>query len=63
MLVAAGTGGTRARSLDGYKLLADSPCIAAGRMIEAAGPHDFWQTPLPTEGNPNIGADATRHVR
>ena len=63
MLVAPGTGGNRRASLDGYKLREGSPCVAAGRAIETAGPHDFWQAPLPTEGNPNIGADATRRVR
>ncbi len=63
MLVAAGSGGDGRESLAGYKLKEGSPCFGAGRMVENAGPHDFWETALPTEGRPNIGADATHTAR
>ncbi|MGQ1945741.1 hypothetical protein ACT3CD_01400 [Geofilum sp. OHC36d9] len=41
--------------LSGYRLMANSPCIDAGMVIEDNGGFDFWGNPV-NDGKPDIGA-------
>ena len=54
-LVAPGTGELGRDTLDGYKLMADSPAIDAGINIENNGGQDYFGTLL-TDGKTDIGA-------
>lgn len=56
MLAAPGTGRIGKDTLAGYQLLEGSPAIGAGKFIENNGGLDFFGNPVPTTGNPNIGA-------
>ncbi len=50
-------GGQNGRSTaDGYKLLPDSPCRGAGKIVPANGGRDFWGNSVPTNRQPAIGA-------
>lgn len=55
LFVAPGTGGQGLKSLEGYKLRPESPCIGRGIAIAHHGGRDFWGNPLP-EGSLDIGA-------
>ena len=54
-LAAPGTGENGIDSVDGYKLLEDSPAIDAGIEIEDNGGRDYFGTAL-TDGQTDIGA-------
>jgi hypothetical protein len=49
-LVAPGSG-----SVDGYRLLSDSPCINVGAAINDGGNADYWSNPAPI-GARDVGA-------
>lgn len=44
-------------SIPFFRLLAKSPALKAAKCIENNGGKDFWGDKLPSEGNPDIGAD------
>jgi hypothetical protein len=54
MLVDPGSGGSGLNSLDGYTLKPGSPCIDAGKSIDASGILDFWGNKV-KENRPCIG--------
>ncbi|MCX6267337.1 MAG: T9SS type A sorting domain-containing protein [Bacteroidetes bacterium] len=54
-LVDPGSGGLGIGTVDGYKILATSSCINAGKVIPGNGNKDFWGNPL-YNGAPDIGA-------
>jgi hypothetical protein len=54
MLVDPGSGGSGLNSLDGYALKPGSPCIDAGKSIDASGILDFWGNKV-KENRPCIG--------
>jgi hypothetical protein len=43
------------KSLSGYRLKLDSPCIGAGLFIKENGGRDFWGNALPSSGSLDIG--------
>ena len=45
------------KSLTGYRLNPDSPCIGAGLIIKDNGRRDFWGNALPSSGSLDIGAN------
>lgn len=51
-----GTGGDGLNTVDGYKLTAGSPAIAAGRIISGNGGRDYWGNAVSGTIAPNIGA-------
>ncbi|WP_136057602.1 MULTISPECIES: right-handed parallel beta-helix repeat-containing protein [unclassified Microbacterium] len=51
-----GKGGDGLGTVDGYKLTAGSPAIAAGRVIPGNGGRDYWGNAVPETTGPNIGA-------
>lgn len=51
-----GTGAIGAGTVDGYKLLVQSPALASGVVIDNNGGLDYWGNPVPAESNPAIGA-------
>ena len=55
-LVSPGSGKDDIKSLSGYRLKLDSPCIGAGLFIKENGGRDFWGDALPSSGSPDIGA-------
>lgn len=55
-VVDAGTGGIGRDTLDGYKLVADSPCIGSGKIIENNGGKDFYGNAVNANNSPDIGA-------
>jgi len=42
--------------LKAYRLMPDSPCLAAGMVIEDNGGRDFWGRPVPESQKPALGA-------
>lgn len=44
------------KSLSGYFLKPDSPCIGSGLFIKENGGRDFWGNILPLTSRPDIGA-------
>ena len=46
-LVSPGSGGNTSNSVNGYRLLAGSPCIDAGTSISDGGNADYWGNPAP----------------
>jgi len=42
--------------LKAYRLMPDSPCLAAGMVIEDNGGRDSWGHPVPESQKPIIGA-------
>jgi len=54
MLVNPGSGENGFDTLEGYKLKAGSPCIAAGKAVTESGVLDFWNNKL-QDSNPSIG--------
>lgn len=56
LLLAAGTGRVGMNTVDGYKLLRNSPLLNAGRLISDNGGKDYWGNPVSAYKNPNIGA-------
>jgi hypothetical protein len=55
-LVGPGSGGDTLNSVDGYRLLPDSPCINAGTDINDGGNStDYWGNPTPI-GTRDVGA-------
>lgn len=58
LLVSPGSGGSGLDSVDGYKLTASSPCIAAGKTIAANGKFDYFRNRLDPASVPDIGAHA-----
>ena len=56
MLVFPGSGADGLDSLDGYKLLANSPAIGSGLVIPNNGGLDYWGNTVSPSGAPNIGA-------
>lgn len=59
LLADPGSGKTGTDTLDGYKLLDNSPCINAGLALEEAGTRDFFGNTLEDAGIPDIGAADT----
>lgn len=55
-LLKPGTGENGFGSLKGYRLRANSPCIAAGQAVENNGGRDFWGKKLPPNEPPDVGA-------
>ena len=55
LFVNPGTGGNGISTLNGYKLMSNSPCINAGIFIQNNGGKDYWGNLL-SNGNPSIGA-------
>ena len=51
-----GTGGDGLDTVDGYRLTAGSPAIAAGRIIPENGGRDYWGFAVNRRSAPNIGA-------
>ena len=56
MLVFPGSGGSGLNTLDGYKLLANSPALRSGAVIADNGGLDYWGNTLSPTTAPNIGA-------
>lgn len=56
LLAAPGTGRIGRDTLAGYQLLQGSPAIGAGKLILENGGLDFYGNPVPSAGDPNIGA-------
>jgi len=56
-LTAPGTGGNGINTLNGYKLLAGSPAIGSGTIIQNNGGKDFWGNPVPANCPPDRGAN------
>lgn len=54
----AGTGGLGFDTLDGYKLLKDSPCLGTGMAIGNGIGVDFWGNKIEEQEQLNIGAYA-----
>lgn len=59
LLADPGSGKTGMDTLEGYKLLENSPCINAGLALEEAGTRDFFGNILEEAGVPDIGASDT----
>lgn len=55
MFVAPGTGGRGLKTLSGYKLQKESPCINAGKFIHDNGGRDFYGNVV-NDGSIDIGA-------
>ena len=53
--LAPGTGGDGLRTLGGYALKPDSPCINTGRYVPFNGGRDFFGNPV-EDGHPDFGA-------
>lgn len=51
-----GSGNLGRASLDGYKLLQDSPAIGSGTLVNNNGGKDFWGNTVAASGSPNRGA-------
>lgn len=51
-----GKGRAGLDTVDGYKLMAGSPALAAGRLISGNGGRDYWGNPVSRTTAPNIGA-------
>ena len=54
-LVAPGSGGDTLASVDGYRLMSESPCINAGISINDSGSADYWGNSAPI-GARDVGA-------
>jgi Right handed beta helix region len=54
-LVAPGSGGDTLASVDGYRLMSESPCINAGISINDSGTADYWGNSAPIEAR-DVGA-------
>jgi len=55
-LTSPGSGGDGFGSLDGYKLISESPAIDAGMFFARLGEKDFWGNKVPDGNKPDIGA-------
>jgi hypothetical protein len=55
-LAAPGSGNEGLESLDGYKLLRNSPCMGAGVAVSGNGGRDFWGNCVSDAEAPDIGA-------
>ncbi|MDQ6419552.1 carbohydrate binding domain-containing protein [Paenibacillus sp. LHD-117] len=55
MLAGPGSGTSRS-SVDGYKLLANSPALGTGTPISNNGGRDYWGNAVAASGSPNRGA-------
>ncbi len=55
-LISPGSASNGVGTLDGYKLLKNSPCSNAGVVITPNGGHDFWGRQVPGNKAPTIGA-------
>jgi len=47
---------TALADLRAYRLMLDSPCLAAGIVMKDNGGHDFWGHPVPESQKPALGA-------
>ena len=56
LLVLAGSGANGLASLNGYKLLAGSPALGSGLVIEDNGGLDYWGNTVSPTIAPNVGA-------
>jgi hypothetical protein len=56
LLEAAGSGGIGLNTLNGYRLLAGSPCIGTAVPIPGNGGKDFWGSPVKPDGPSSVGA-------
>jgi hypothetical protein len=56
-LVKPGTGSVGRDTVDGYRLLADSPCIDSGMTVANDGERDYWGNPVPSGRGTDRGAN------
>jgi hypothetical protein len=57
MLIMAGSGGDGMNTVEGYKLLVNSPCMDSGMNIADNGGRDFWGNEVPYNNITDRGAN------
>lgn len=56
LFVNPGSGGIGRTSVDGYRLLQNSPALGSGVVVQNNGGKDYWGNTVGTSGTPNRGA-------